>query len=80
VLLVEHDPDVVAQADWVIDVGPAAGRAGGEVVFAGRPVELAAGRQKRQPDHRVGRTVILQNESRHQLPEGSEGSERDRRA
>lgn len=42
VLLVEHDPDVVAQADWVIDLGPGAGRAGGEVIFSGPPHELAS--------------------------------------
>jgi excinuclease UvrABC ATPase subunit len=35
ILVVEHDPDVVAVADHVIDLGPGAGRAGGEVVFAG---------------------------------------------
>jgi excinuclease ABC subunit A len=42
VLLVEHDPDVVAQADWVIDLGPGAGRGGGQVVFSGPPRELAS--------------------------------------
>jgi excinuclease UvrABC ATPase subunit len=36
VLIVEHDPDVMAIADWLVDIGPRAGSHGGEVVFAGR--------------------------------------------
>lgn len=35
VLVVEHDPDVIAIADHVVDMGPGAGRNGGQVVFAG---------------------------------------------
>lgn len=42
VLLVEHDPDVVAHADWVVDLGPGAGREGGRVVFTGPPAALGA--------------------------------------
>ncbi|WP_232662102.1 ATP-binding cassette domain-containing protein [Pseudonocardia sp. TRM90224] len=41
VLVVEHDPDVIAIADHVVDMGPGAGAAGGEVVFAGTVDELA---------------------------------------
>jgi excinuclease UvrABC ATPase subunit len=40
VVVVEHNLDVVARADWVIDLGPGAGHAGGRVVFAGPPAEL----------------------------------------
>ncbi len=35
VIVVEHDPDVMQVADHIVDVGPAAGRAGGEIVFEG---------------------------------------------
>src|SRR5579862_3802193 len=35
VLVVEHDPDVIKIADYVVDIGPRAGRHGGEVVFEG---------------------------------------------
>lgn len=42
VLLVEHDPELVARADWVIDLGPGAGRHGGTVVAAGPPAAVAA--------------------------------------
>jgi excinuclease ABC subunit A len=41
VLIVEHDMDVVKTADYVIDIGPDGGDAGGELVFAGTPEELA---------------------------------------
>jgi excinuclease ABC A subunit len=42
VVVVEHNPAVVEQADWVIDLGPDGGRNGGEIVFAGTPRELVA--------------------------------------
>jgi excinuclease UvrABC ATPase subunit len=42
VLVVEHDPDVIALADHVVDMGPGAGVDGGRVVFEGTPGELVA--------------------------------------
>ncbi|MFF0588537.1 ATP-binding cassette domain-containing protein [Streptomyces sp. NPDC003781] len=42
VLVVEHDPDVIALADHVVDMGPGAGADGGRVVFEGTPDRLAA--------------------------------------
>ncbi|WP_345020490.1 excinuclease ABC subunit UvrA [Streptomyces shaanxiensis] len=41
VIVVEHDMSVVAGADWVIDLGPGGGDAGGRIVAAGPPVEVA---------------------------------------
>lgn len=40
VLVVEHDPDVIKVADYVVDVGPHAGSAGGEIVFEGSYADL----------------------------------------
>lgn len=40
VVVVEHDKDMMLEADYVIDMGPFAGRRGGEVVFAGTPAEM----------------------------------------
>ncbi len=40
VIVVEHDKDMMLAADYVVDIGPRAGRKGGEVVFQGTPVEM----------------------------------------
>jgi excinuclease ABC subunit A len=40
VIVVEHDEDMMRQADYVIDIGPKAGRLGGHIVFSGTPAEL----------------------------------------
>ena len=40
VIVIEHNLDVVARADWVIDLGPGAGHDGGRVIFEGPPTEL----------------------------------------
>ena len=40
VIVVEHDEDMMRAADWIIDIGPKAGRKGGEVVFQGTPEEM----------------------------------------
>lgn len=43
VIVVEHDRDIMLAADYLIDLGPKAGRKGGEVVFAGTPAEMLKG-------------------------------------
>ncbi|MCO5184277.1 MAG: excinuclease ABC subunit UvrA [Anaerolineae bacterium] len=45
VLVVEHDEDTMRHADWLIDLGPGAGKHGGEIVAEGTPDEVAADRQ-----------------------------------
>ncbi|MCA0145405.1 excinuclease ABC subunit UvrA [Blastococcus sp. LR1] len=42
VVLVEHDLDTIVSADWVIDLGPGGGNAGGRVVASGTPAQIAA--------------------------------------
>jgi excinuclease ABC subunit A len=42
VVVIEHDLDVIAEADWVLDLGPEGGDAGGRVVVAGTPEEVVA--------------------------------------
>jgi len=41
VIIIEHNTDVIRQADWVIDMGPEGGRAGGRVLFEGTPEQMS---------------------------------------
>jgi excinuclease ABC subunit A len=41
VLVIEHNLDVIKQADWIVDLGPEGGEAGGEVIVAGTPEQVA---------------------------------------
>jgi excinuclease UvrABC ATPase subunit len=45
VIVIEHNLDVVKQADYIIDIGPGGGKNGGQVVFSGTPKELLAATQ-----------------------------------
>ncbi|MBB5959686.1 excinuclease ABC subunit A [Saccharothrix tamanrassetensis] len=62
VLLVEHDPELIAHADWVVDIGPGAGTEGGRLLASGPPAGIAAtegsvtGRYLRGGGARVHRT------------------------
>ena len=40
IIVIEHNTDVLKSCDWIIDLGPEAGDAGGKLVFAGKPVDL----------------------------------------
>ena len=60
VLVVEHNLDVIAQADWVIDLGPEAGPAGGRIVAAGTPADIARNRRSH-----TGRYLAQFLEQRH---------------
>jgi excinuclease UvrABC ATPase subunit len=51
VIVIEHNLDVIARADWVIDLGPGAGHDGGRVVFEGPPAELVRARGSLTGDH-----------------------------
>ena len=54
VIVIEHDLDVIRSADYIIDMGPGGGAAGGRVVAAGTPAEIAAA-----PDSVTGKFLFL---------------------
>jgi excinuclease UvrABC ATPase subunit len=59
VVVIEHNLDVVARADWVIDLGPGAGHDGGRVVFEGPPAALAAFDASLTGQHLARRAAFL---------------------
>ena len=69
VIVVEHDEDIIRSADWLIDIGPAAGRLGGEVVYSGDLKALNAPKGPKLPkgsltfDYLLGRRSIALPES-----------------
>jgi excinuclease ABC subunit A len=40
-IVIEHNLDVIKQADWIVDLGPEGGEAGGEIVAVGTPEDVA---------------------------------------
>ena len=58
VLVVEHDEETIAMADYVIDMGPSAGIQGGEVIFAGTPADLAKDKHSLTGQYLSGRRTI----------------------
>ena len=64
VLVIEHNLDVMKTADWIIDLGPEGGEAGGQVVATGTPEEIAA-----LEDNHTGRFLrtVLAKAGRHRM-------------
>ncbi|MBK7176590.1 MAG: excinuclease ABC subunit UvrA [Chloroflexi bacterium] len=58
VLVVEHDEDTMRAADWIVDLGPGAGKLGGEIVAEGTPDEVAANEKSITGAYLSGRTQI----------------------
>lgn len=58
VIVVEHDEEIMRAADFLIDMGPAAGSAGGEVVFQGDPSTLCSAANSLTADYLCGRETI----------------------
>src|ERR1700677_1337798 len=65
VLVVEHDPDTIAAADYVIDLGPGAGEHGGNLLFAGPSAELTKSRESLTARYLNGELRIPVPATRH---------------
>ncbi|MET0842597.1 MAG: AAA family ATPase, partial [Mycetocola sp.] len=59
VVLVEHDMDVAATADWIIDMGPSGGDAGGRILAAGVPATVAEHPESRTAPYLAARLAEL---------------------
>lgn len=51
VIIIEHNMDIISQADWVIDMGPGAGKDGGNIIFEGLVKDLIANKQSLTGKH-----------------------------
>ncbi len=54
VIVIEHNLEVIARADWIIDLGPGAGHDGGRVVFEGTPAKLVRNKKSLTAQHLAG--------------------------
>ena len=70
VLVVEHDADTIERADYVIDLGPGAGRLGGELVAQGTPAEIAKNPNSLTGQYLTGRLEISVPEKRRKAGAG----------
>ena len=70
VLVVEHDEDTIRAADYVVDMGPKAGRNGGEVVFSGPPAKLIKDAKSLTGQYLSGKRVIPQPSNRRTAQRG----------
>ncbi|MAB68693.1 MAG: excinuclease ABC subunit A, partial [Oceanicaulis sp.] len=64
VLVVEHDEEAIETADYVVDLGPAAGVHGGEVIAAGTPAEIAANPKSLTGQYMSGKRMVPVPEQR----------------
>jgi len=59
VIVVEHDKETILTADWVIDVGPGAGEAGGRVVATGTPADIAKNTSSVTGQYLAGKKIVM---------------------
>ncbi len=66
VLIIEHDVDVIKNADYILDIGPGGGSKGGEIVVAGTPAEVMACKESRTGTYLAKKVTIKFNPSARQ--------------
>ena len=65
VMVVEHDSDMMLAADYIVDIGPKAGRKGGEVVFQGTPEEMLRKHTLTAQYLNMEKTISIPSKRRH---------------
>jgi excinuclease ABC subunit A len=63
IIVVEHDEDTIMASDWVVDIGPGAGKHGGDVVYSG-PLDQLLGKKKGKGSNNTPSCVILGDEKK----------------
>ncbi len=69
VIVVEHDAETIERADYVVDIGPGAGRHGGQIIAQGTPSQIKADKNSLTGQYLSGRKKIVVP-SKRRLPEG----------
>jgi excinuclease ABC subunit A len=69
VIVVEHDEEIMKQADYLIDIGPEAGRHGGEIIFSGIPDEVKKVERSLTADYLLGKKEIEVPQHRRKVKE-----------
>ncbi len=69
IVVVEHDPRMIAAADWIADIGPSAGPAGGEVLFAGAPSAFVAEARADDTHVRSATRAFLRGDRKIEVPD-----------
>ena len=72
VLVVEHDEDTMKSSDYIIDIGPAAGNLGGEIVAVGTPAEIMADKDSITGKYLSGKMTIETPKKRRKAKAGKE--------
>ena len=67
VVIVEHEEEIIRNADYIIDMGPMAGHLGGEVIFEGDPTQLLNSKSSLTADYLLGRKEVSVPEHRRKV-------------
>jgi len=68
VVVVEHDPEVLKAADWIVDFGPGAGKSGGKVVAEGTPTEIMKNPNSLTGKYLSGKKIVNNELTEYRLP------------
>jgi len=74
ILVVEHDPQTIKSADWIIDIGPGAGKHGGRVIFEGTSKELLK-THTLTGDYLAGRKKVEVRSTKHEVMKKTKSSD-----